>query len=130
MRLSKKNLIKEFGILAEEAELVLLLVRYAGDPYRPSETHRLESLIYSTPCLEKTEEYARRCHTSPFNSWMWRKTMAMHAIDTLVDGFGLEGGKLRGKEFSYVNFGESYTPTIIWSTEAKTPYIGCWGDRA
>jgi hypothetical protein len=82
----------------------------------------------------KTHEYARRCYNDPYNSHMWRVTMALHAIDIVLGTYGVEPlGTVyarTGPPYEYCNTGDTYATTLIYTRATDTLRIGCWGDIA
>lgn len=82
-----------------------------------------------------TERYHRSCHGNPFTTEIWRVTMALHAINDLMGGFGVEafGSKRRGDyapSFEYINYGDPYETTLIYQRSFDVLRIACWGDIA
>lgn len=87
----------------------------------------LEKLIDKS--CPQTRDYARSCHGDPYTSQMWRTTMALHAIDVALGGYGVESLGPRS-EYEYINFGDPYTTTLIYRRKTDSLSIGCWGDIA
>ncbi len=83
-----------------------------------------------------THAYARSCFNDPFASRMWRVTMALHAIDTLLGTHGVEslgeGSSSEGfaPPFEYCNAGDSYAATLVYKRASDRLFVGCWGDIA
>lgn len=80
-----------------------------------------------------TAAYMQKCHSDPMRSRMWRRMMILHAIDVLMDGNGVEalGPNVGGPNpppFEYINMGDPYVATLIYTRETDTLRIGCWGD--
>ena len=91
---------------------------------------RLEEIVEAR-CPE-TAKYARSCHNDPYATGIWRVTMALHAINDVVGGCGVEGlGPPRGGDYAtpyeYVNMGDTYATTLIYKRDTDTLSIGDWG---
>jgi hypothetical protein len=84
-----------------------------------------------TKC-EATHAYVRSLYSDPYDSRMWRRTVALHAIDKILDTFGVESlGEVdmrEGPPYEYCNAGDPYVATLIYQRNADTLFIGCWGD--
>jgi hypothetical protein len=125
---SKKTLLATFRDLTpENADKIRKLAALAGD------RDALE--VYIQDHCPETHAYARQCHHDPFTSQMWRNTMALHAIDVALGGCGIEAlgpdvGGPKAPPYEYVNFGDPYTTTLIFTLATDTLRIGCWGDIA
>lgn len=84
----------------------------------------------------ETQEYVRSMHSDPYRSHMWRVTVALHAIQYLTGGFGVEGlGPQDPHEgyappYEYINMGGTYATTLIYNRKSDTLSIGTWGDIA
>jgi hypothetical protein len=121
---SAKRLIEEFKITPEAADHVRKLAALADDG------DKLEA--YIAEHCPTTHAYARSGHIDPFRTKIWRVTMALHAIDILIDGHGVEGlGPGRSGDyappFEYVNMGDPYVATLIYRRDTDNLYIGNWG---
>lgn len=81
-----------------------------------------------------TLAYVQRMHGSPWNSRMWRVTVALHAIDRAIGTYGIEAlravddPELGPPSFEYCNAGDTYAATLIYSHRSDTLRIGSWGD--
>lgn len=79
-----------------------------------------------------THAYARSCHSDPFDSHMWRVTMALHAMNETLGHFGVEPlGRIsmhEGPPFQYLNAGDTYATTLIYRRDSDNLTIGSWGD--
>ena len=56
--------------------------------------------------------------------------LKLRALDVLLDGCGVEhipaGRNAKSPAITYVNMGDTYTPTIVW---VRGRYrVCCWGD--
>lgn len=82
----------------------------------------------------ETHSYARSCHNDPFDSHMWRVTMALHAIDKALGTHGVEPlGPVHmrnGPPYEFCNTGDTYATTLIYKRDSDNLFIGCWGDIA
>lgn len=91
---------------------------------------RLESII-ARECPD-THAYARRCYSDPFDSHMWRVTMALHAIDRVLGTHGVESlgpvSMREGPPYEYCNAGDTYATTLVYTRATDTLRIACWGD--
>jgi hypothetical protein len=126
---SEKSLIARFGLDRTQAKLVRQLAHTVDDG------DALRKLI-DEKCPE-TAKYAASCHNDPFDTDIWRVTMVLHAIDKIVGGHGVQGlGPGRRGDYAppyeYVNFGDPYVTTLIYSRAdgANNLYIGSWGPIA
>ncbi len=124
---SVKRLVETFKLSSADARKVRALAHLADD------AEKLEAFV-SGNC-PATDVYARSCHTSPWDSYMWRVAMALHAIDAILNGYGVEGlgppgGRSYAPPFEYVNFGDAYATTLIYCRAVDELRIGCWGDIA
>jgi hypothetical protein len=95
---------------------------------------RLSKLI-AMRCPD-TDRYARSCSSDPFDSPMWRVTMALHAIDRVLGTHGVEPLGVTDPSdgyappFEYCNAGDSYATTLIYNRRIDALMIGSWGDIA
>lgn len=131
---SVKRLLDAFpaDLTPEGANLIRQLCRLAD------QLDELEELIADHPLLVETHAYVRRLHNSPYRSAMWRRTVILHAVNRLIGGFGVgaidtgKDGFLTPPEYEYVNMGDPYTETLIYSRAngADNLFTGCWGDTA
>ncbi len=107
----------------EDAKLIRALCKTVDD------RDALEMLI-ADRCPD-TDAYARSCYHSPWDSAMWRRTMVLHAIDRIVGTCGVEAlgssdSAPYAPPFEYLNTGDSYTSTLIYSRESDSLFVGCW----
>lgn len=127
---SVENLVKHFGkhgLTVERAKLIKKLACLRDD------AEGLEEFIDSTSELARTSEYARSCYHSPYTSEMWRTTVVLHAIDVLMEGYGVESlgeVKMSGPPFEYINYGDTYATTLVYSrfNDADNLFISSYGD--
>lgn len=123
---TKKRLCDLLNLEPKAASLIKRLASSVDD------RERLETLI-EKHCAE-TWEYAKRCHSWPFDSAMWRRTMVLHAIDCIMDTYGVEAlgecsddGR-QGPPFEYMNTGDSYVLTLVYDRIKDKLFISSWGD--
>lgn len=92
----------------------------------------LRALIDSK--VPATAAYARQCYSDPYDSRMWRTTMALHAIDQILGTHGVECiGRCSddGRQpapIEYCNTGDAYAATLLYRHTTDTLSIGCWDD--
>lgn len=70
-----------------------------------------------------------------YDSGMWRTTMALRAMDEILGTHGVETiGKAPDfrstPPYEYLNAGDTYATTLIYTHATDTVRIGCWGDIA
>lgn len=123
---SATRLVEAFRDLDRKQADLIRRIAHATD-----DRHALASLI-ERECPD-THAYARWCYNDPFDSQIWRVTMAMHAIDRVLGTHGVEGlGPPRSGDyappFEYCNAGDTYAATLIYTRATDTLRIGCWGD--
>lgn len=123
----RKNLQKHFRHLtAKQANLIRRLAHAVDD------RGKLEPLI-ERECPE-TWRYARSCHNDPFDTGMWRRTMALHAIDRILGTYGVEAlgpvSMREGPPYEYMNAGDPYVTTLIYRRDTDNLFIGSWGPIA
>jgi hypothetical protein len=112
---------------AYRVTLIRALAHGVDDPIR------LSGLIGCNEVLKATDAYARSCYGDPYDSGMWRRTIALHAIDRILGTCGVEPlGKvhMRGPPYEYCNAGDPWTTTLIYHRSVDALRIGCWGDLA
>jgi hypothetical protein len=120
---SARRLQDALHLSPEEANLV----RAIG---HATDTGGLASLIEMN--VPKTATYVMSMHSSPYDSHMWRVTVALHAMDAIIGTHGVEGlGPARGRDFAppyeYLNTGDPYDATLIYRRKTDTVSIGDWG---
>ena len=72
-------------------------------------------------------------YSDPYNSHMWRVTVALHAIDKIMGTYGVEPlGPVgtSGPPYEYLNTGDSYGTTLIYRKSTDNLFIGDWGSIA
>lgn len=84
--------------------------------------------------VPSTSAYVRRCYHDPYRSHMWRVTIALHAINSILGTFGVESLRSRDDSFhggpshEYLNAGDAYATTLVYYRAANALRIACWGD--
>lgn len=122
---SMQRLIQILNLSPTQAYVVRMLARLVDD-----ETG-LETAIQR--CCPRTAAYAASCHSDPFDSPMWRRTMMLAAIDETIGTHGVETlGRVTidGAPYEYCNAGDPYVPTLIYTKVSDTLRIASWGDIA
>jgi len=125
-------MIDILGITCEQARQIRKICAVVDDPDDLSELIEAEH--------GETERYVRSLHSSPYDSYLWRRTVALHAIDRVLETGGVEalygpGQRPFGREapdYEYCNTGDTYAATLIYSRSngADNLFIGSWGDIA
>jgi hypothetical protein len=93
----------------------------------------LSAIIESA--VPKTADYVRSMHSDPYNSHMWRVTVALDAMCNILNAHGVEGlgppsGSSYAPPYEYVNMGDPYVATLIYCRRTDTVSIGDWGSVA
>jgi hypothetical protein len=82
----------------------------------------------------KTQAYVRSMYSDPYNSHMWRVTVALYAMDHILGTHGVEGlgpqGSMKAPPYEYLNAGDTYNTTLIYRRKTDTLSVGTWGDIA
>jgi hypothetical protein len=108
------------------------LIRAVG--HATDDGEALSAIIEAS--IPKTAEYVRRMHSDPYNSHVWRVTVALNAMDNIVGTHGVEslGPSDQDDRFAppyeYLNAGDSYATTLIYRRRTDTLSLGCWADIA
>jgi hypothetical protein len=114
-----------FRLTDEQADRVRALARLVDD------ADELEAYV-DAHCPE-TAQYVRSLYSSPYTSGMWHRTVVLHAIDVVLGGDGVEPlgpVSTSGPPWEYVNFGDPFATTVLYSKSADALYIGAWGPIA
>lgn len=124
---SAKSLRDMFSIAGEKANLVRRVAKAAD-----SGSELLAVVERSCPA---TAAYARSLGGDPYKSRMWRVTIALHAINDLIGGYGVESmGPARAPNFAppyeYVEMGDPYATTLVYRRKTDTLSVGSQGDVA
>ena len=122
---STRALVSAFGITRRDANLIRRIAHATGD------RAQLEKVI-EKHAPEVTRDYVRSLNGDPYDLQIWRVTVALHAINEIVGGYGVEGlGPGRSGDyappFEYVNQGDTYATTLIYTRATDTLSIGDWG---
>lgn len=121
---STKRLMEAFDLTRNQARIIRDLAHAVDDG-------GLADLVEGNPLLDATDSYVRSLYSDPYRSDCWRVTVALHGIDEIVGGFGVECfGPERSGDFApayeYINFGDTYGTTLIYR-RAGSLFIGDWG---
>lgn len=124
---SLSSLVDTFGISTDDAKLLRALAKSVDD------AEELEAIIAES--CPKTADYVRQMHSDPWGSHMWRVTVALHAMDNIIGTHGVEGlgpgnSPSYAPPYEYLNAGDPYVATLIYSRKADALSIGSWGDIA
>lgn len=126
---SVKRLVAEFAgrnLTISDAKLIRKLAK--------AQDYRFELREIIEADCESTARYAHSCYTDPYDSKTWRTTLILHAINEILNMFGVEPlGRLKddlGPMYEYCNSGDTYSTTLIYSRLTNTIRIDCWGDLA
>ena len=122
---SVKRLMDTFDIDRGGAQEIKNLCALADEPHELA-----EAVEERHPA---TAGYVRAMHSDPYRSFGRRRTVVLHAIDRLVDGFGVEalGEPARWNApppFEYVNMGDTYAATLVYKTDSDNLYVSTMGD--
>lgn len=126
---SPKRLKAAFPQLTDaQVRVIRLLAALAGDG-----TLLKQAVSLYAPMA--TVQYVRQMHSSPYSSQMWRVTVVLHAIDDILGTHGVEAlgpdvGGSNPPPYEYLNSGDTYGTTLIYTRATDTLRIGCWGDIA
>lgn len=121
---SIQRLLAEFPRLSRgEANLIKQLASAVDNP------DALSQLVDNY--LPKTARYVRSLYSDPYNSRMWRRTVALEAMDEIMGTHGVEalGPNVGGPNpppYEYLNTGDSYAATLVYTRKTDTLSIGDW----
>jgi hypothetical protein len=124
---SSQNLQSALNLTPEQAKLVRAIGHATDDE------EILSSLIEAH--VPETHKYVLSMSGDPYSSHMWRGTVALHAMDTIigthgVEGFGPRSAHSYAPAYEYLNTGDSYGTTLIYRRKTNTITIGDWGSIA
>lgn len=125
---SVKRLISELKLDSKQANLIKKLAAACDD------RDDLRELIEAR--CPNTHAYATRCYNDPYDSHMWRVTMALHAMNDCCRLHGVESLKpdedssMAPPPYEYLNTGDTYALTLIYKRKTDTLMLGSWGDIA
>lgn len=127
---SEKNLIQTFGLTRDEAKMIRKLAKAADDG------EALEELV-NEGGLPQTERWVRQMHSDPYNSRMWRISVALAGIAEVLGPHGAFGVEALGPDsndyqhgpiYEYVNMGDTYATTLIYRRATDNLFISNYGD--
>lgn len=124
---SLQRLQNDLHLTVEQAKLVRAIGHATDDG------EILSAIIEGN--VPKTAEYVRSMYSNPYSSHMWRVTVALHAMDVIIDTYGVESlgppsGGNYAPPYEYLNTGDLYTSTLIYCRKTDTINIGDWGSIA
>jgi len=128
MRCPSSQKLQEYLHLSpEQARLVRALAKAADDG-------EVLAALVEASCPD-TAAYVRSMHSDPYNSHMWRVTVALHAMDKVLGTYGVEPlgptiGPSYAPPYEYLNTGDTYGTTLIYRRKTDSLSIGSWGDIA
>lgn len=132
---SLARLIEAFKITPAQALLIKRLASATDSFPIANEADRARTLqaIVEANC-PATAAYVAQCHGG-YYTHMWRVTVALHAINAVLGMHGVEslgpGNAFdRPPPYEYVNSGDAYGVTLIYTRKTDTLSIGCWADIA
>lgn len=119
------SLMGSFRLDRESAKLIRLAAK-VGDA-------ELEEVIEKR--FPETHVYVRSLYSSPYRSEIWRVTVRLHAIDSVLGTYGVEAlGPGRDGDhappYEYLNAGDRYATTLIYRRATDSLSVGTWGDIA
>ena len=110
---SKKRLMESLGITSEKADLVRRLIR--------NEIKTRDGSLFP-----ETAKWLFQCYNEP----CYRERL-MSCIDETIGGHGvesIEGNNWRWPSATYINTGDTYSPTLLLDWEKGTISLTTWGD--
>lgn len=119
MAFKPEKLMADLDITIEEASDVIAIVRGHLDPLRDDR-------------FRNTQQWAGQCYNPPSKA-----ELKMEALNELLCGCGVEAIEHRDIRVShyhgntvaiYVNFGDTYIPTVLYDTRCGVFRITSWGD--
>lgn len=125
---SEKKLLESFPSLSRES--VKLIRELAAAANKPK---ALRELIEAK--VPATASYANSCYNDPYRDGNWRVTLVLHAMDRIMGSSGVEAlgpnvGGMDPPPYEYLNTGDSYGTTLIYTRATHTLRVGCWADIA
>jgi hypothetical protein len=125
---SEKALLSAFPSLTPaNAKLIRMFAKATDDG------EKLKTLVDAY--APKTAKYVQSLYSGPYRSQIWRVTVSLHAMNEIMDLYGVEGlGPGRSGDYAppyeYLNTGDTYGTTLIYSRDGDNLRIGNWGDIA
>jgi hypothetical protein len=131
---SQKALLERFRDLTpEDAKLIRTLAKAVDEDIPGHFADPLRDLVEDhTP---DTAKYVRSMYSDPYDSHIWRVTVALHATNEIMGTYGVEGlgpdiGGPTPPPYEYLNTGDTYATTLIYRRRDNSLNIGSWGDIA
>lgn len=123
---TKKRLKAAFPSLTDEKIALMRKLAHAVDA-----SYALGELIREQ--CPQTEAYRRQCYNDPLATRMWRRTLVLHALDTIMETYGVESlgegeHPTYAPPYEYLNAGDTYATTLVYHRDADAVRISCWGD--
>lgn len=121
-----KSLTAAFRDLTPESAKLIRRIAHATN-----DGAALAQIINSDYRCKETERYVAQMYSSPYDSQIWRVTVALHAIDQLLGTSGVEAlGPGRSGDYAppyeYCNAGDPYAATLIYKRDTDNLFIGNW----
>lgn len=133
---SLPRLVETFRLTHAQALLIKRLASATDSFPIASEADRQRTLAYIVEhnCPE-TYAYVRQLCSDPYYSHMWRVTVALHAMNGILGAHGVEalgpGNAFdRPPPFEYLNAGDPYADTLIYTRAHDALSIGNWAELA
>lgn len=130
---TKQQLVAAFRDLTPAHAQLIRQIGHAADD--EEDLKKLLHHLGSIGTLPKTAKYISPLHSRLWSSQIWRITFALHAMNEIMDTYGVEGlGPPRSGDYAppyeYLNTGETYDTTLIYRRSDNSLNIGSWGDVA
>ena len=110
----------------EAAHIIRRLARQVDDP--------AQLQAHVERAHPETARYVRQMHASPYDSAMWRRTVVLHAINHLLNTYGVEPlgpvSMREGPPYEYCNTGDTYAITLVYQRKHDRLILASWGDIA
>lgn len=126
---SAKNLMNLFNINPIQAVLIRQLIK--------GKIEVIDSEFYRN-LFPKTFSWIDACYHNPFYGGSnTRVEIILECINEILEGFGVEAIRLEDTwidsyhgdiAYTYINMGETYTPTILYDTEKDSFIVSSYGD--
>lgn len=110
---SKKRLMESLGVTSEKAELVRRLIR--------REVKTSDAALFP-----KTASWLEQCY-----HWPCYRERLMSCLNEVIQGIGVEaiqGDNWRWPAATYINTGDTYSPTLLLDWEKSTISLTTWED--
>ena len=123
---SAESLLRTFRNLTPQEARLMRRIGHAADD------DELATLIDKH--VPSTAAYVRSLHSNPYNTMMWRRTVVLHALDSILGTYGVEPlgpiAARHGPAYEYLNAGDADNATLIYTRDTDSIRIGAWGDIA